>query len=187
MVEFFKLIASKPLEFIAGLGVSSATIYSMVMIIKFVLSLITKKKNFQKENLKFNKLADLVINKFGGVEEFINKISVQVISNLAPTFNEFNKKFNEILLKETCPLELKAYIETVLKANGNKELLLTYEDLKRKLSSELMQTKKEFIQNIKQIEQEIKSEIEQVRTDLEIKEITSKSKEIKETKDITYV
>lgn len=183
MVELFQLIATKPLEFLAGLGVSSATIYSVLKIIKFLMSLMLKKKNIEQENLRFDKIANVVVEKFGGVENFIDKTASQLITKLAPIFEDMKGKLKEIYSKENCPVELKAYIETVLKYSGNNELLLTYEELKKQL-----------INNIDKIKPIIEQKkVEQVMINIpvvqevvgEVKEIASE--EETKVKEITYV
>ncbi len=197
MVELFQLIASKPLEFLAGLGISSATIYSIVSFIKFIVSLIAKKKNIAKEELKFEKLADLVISKLGGVETFIDNVAVKVIDKVTPAINEIKELLIKIANSEKCPVELKAYIETVLNAGGNQELLLAYHELKNQLTNQVMQVAKD---TIVKGEENIKNEKEQENVEppastveierIEIEPTKKKSKNKKKSNiddsDVTY-
>lgn len=197
MVELFQLIASKPLEFLAGLGISSATIYSIVSFIKFIVSLIAKKKNIAKEELKFEKLANLVISKLGGVETFIDNVAVKVIDKVTPAINEIKELLIKVANSEKCPVELKAYIETVLNAGGNQELLLAYQELKNQLTNQVMQVAKD---TIVKGEENIKNEKEQENVEppastveierIEIEPTKKKSKNKKKSNiddsDVTY-
>lgn len=197
MVELFQLIASKPLEFLAGLGLSSATIYSIVSFIKFIVSLIAKKKNIAKEELKFEKLANLVISKLGGVETFIDNVAGKVIDKFTPAINEIKELLTKVANSEKCPVELKAYIETVLNAAGNKELLLAYQELKNQLTNQVLQIAKD---TIVKGEENIKNEKEQENVEpptstveierIEIEPAKKKSKNKKKSNiddsDVTY-
>lgn len=197
MVELFQLIASKPLEFLAGLGLSSATIYSIVSFIKFIVSLIAKKKNIAKEELKFEKLANLVIAKLGGAENFMDNVAIRVIDKVTPAINEIKELLRELSNAEKCPVELKAYIDTVLNAAGNKELLLAYQELKNQLTNQVVQIAKD---TIVKGEENIKNEKEQENVEpptstveierIEIEPAKKKSKNKKKSNiddsDVTY-
>ena len=197
MVEFFQLIAAKPLEFLAGLGISSATIYSVIRIIKLIISLIAKKKNIAKEELKFEKLANLVIEKLGGVETFIDNVATHVIDKVTPYINEIKELLTKLANSEKCPVELKAYIETVLNAAGNQELLLAYQELKNQLTNQVIESVKDTIANG---EENLKNEKEQEKVEpptptVEIERIEiqptkknskTKKKSNTEDTDITY-
>lgn len=135
MVELFELIAAKPLEFLAGLGISSATIYSIVRAIKGFIALITQKSRKAKELLQNNNIADAVVTKLGGVDAFVDKIADVVINKLtsSATMQEFKKILEKILTMGNCPIELKAYIQTVLTRSGDEQLKLLYEQIKGNL------------------------------------------------------
>lgn len=197
MVELFQLIASKPLEFLAGLGISSATIYSIVAFIKFIVGRIAKKRNIAKEDLKFEKLANLVISKLGGVETFIDNVAGKVIDKVTPAFNEIKELLTKVANSEKCPVELKAYIETVLNAAGNKELLLAYQELKNQLTNQVVQIAKDTIvkgeENIKN-EKEHENvepptstvEIERIEIEPTKKKSKNKKKSNIDDSDVTY-
>lgn len=197
MVEFFQLIAAKPLEFLAGLGISSATIYSVIRIIKLIISLIAKKKNIAKEELKFKKLANLVIEKLGGVETFIDNVATHVIDKVTPYINEIKELLTKLANSEKCPVELKAYIETVLNAAGNKELLLAYQELKNQLTNQVVQIAKDTIvkgeENIKNDKEQENVEpptstveIERIEIEPNKKKSKSKKKSNIDDSDVTY-
>ena len=197
MVEFFQLIASKPLEFLAGLGLSSATVYSIVSFIKFIVGRIAKKKNIAKEELKFEKLANLVIAKLGGAENFMDNVAIRVIDKVTPAINEIKELLRELSNAEKCPVELKAYIDTVLNAAGNKELLLAYQELKNQLTNQVVQIAKDTIvkgeENIKnEKEQENVEpptstvEIERIEIEPTKKKSKNKKKSTIDDSDVTY-
>ena len=197
MVEFFQLIAAKPLEFLAGLGISSATIYSVIRIIKLIISLIAKKKNIAKEELKFEKLANLVIEKLGGVETFIDNVATHVIDKVTPYINEIKELLTKLANSEKCPVELKAYIETVLNAAGNQELLLAYQELKNQLTNQEIESEKDTIakgeENLKNEKEQEKVEpptptveIERIEIQPTKKNSKTKKKSNTEDTDITY-
>lgn len=197
MVEFFQLIAAKPLEFLAGLGISSATIYSVIRIIKLIINFIAKKRNIAKEELKFEKLANLVISKLGGVETFIDNVATHVIDKVTPYINEMKELLVKLANSEKCPVELKAYIETVLNASGNQELLLAYQELKNQLTNQVIEAAKETIaqgeQNIiNEKEQEIVEpptstvEIERIEIQQIKKNSKTKKKANIDDSDVTY-
>lgn len=197
MVEFFQLIAAKPLEFLAGLGISSATIYSVIRIIKLIISLIAKKKNIAKEELKFEKLANLVIEKLGGVETFIDNVATHVIDKVTPYINEIKELLTKLANSEKCPVELKAYIETVLNAAGNQKLLLAYQELKNQLTNQVIESVKDTIakgeENLKNEKEQEKVEpptptveIERIEIQPTKKNSKTKKKSNTEDTDITY-
>ena len=190
MVEFFQLIAAKPLEFLAGLGISSATIYSVIRIIKLIISLIAKKKNIAKEELKFEKLANLVIEKLGGVETFIDNVATHVIDKVTPYINEIKELLTKLANSEKCPVELKAYIETVLNAAGNQELLLAYQELKNQLTKDTIAKGEENLKNEKEQEKVEPPtptvEIERIEIQPTKKNSKTKKKSNTEDTDITY-
>ncbi len=134
MTELFELIASRPLEFLAGLGVSSTAIYSICALLRFLVDLITKKKKKRKEIFQQNEIASAVINKLSSAEQFLDILVARLIEALDKS--QFKKLLEDVAKKENCPIELKAYIETVLGQVGNEDLLLLYEQSKSLLISE---------------------------------------------------
>lgn len=133
MVELFELIAAKPLEFLAGLGISTTTIYTLVRALKGFIALITKKSTKAKELLQNNNIADAVITKLGGVETFVDTIANVVVNKItnSETIKQFKVILETISKSTNCPVELKAYIQTVLSQNGSEKLALLYEQTKR--------------------------------------------------------
>lgn len=133
MTELFELIASKPLEFLAGLGVSSTAIYTLCSLFRFLFNLITKKSQKKKEQLQRNQIAEAVIEKLSSAEQFLDIIVAKVVEAIEKSkIMDWLKTISE---KENCPIELKAYIETVLGQVGNEDLLLLYEQAKAILIS----------------------------------------------------
>lgn len=135
MVEIFNTIMQYPLEFLAGLGISGGTIYAVISLIKGVIGLITKKSTQAKEFLQQQKIADAVVNALGGVDAFCDKVASVVIEKVttSTTFNEFKQYLEKLLVKDDCPPEIKAYIETVLSQSGSEQLKLLYEQTKATL------------------------------------------------------
>lgn len=132
MVELFQLIMNNPLQFLAGLGISSSAIYSCVRVIKGLVYLITKKHQNAKIAQSQNAMADAVISKLGGVENLIDKIANAVIDKITTSkiAEDMKTALSAIAGKNDCPAELKAYIQTVLSQSGSEELMLIYEQVK---------------------------------------------------------
>lgn len=135
MVEIFETIMQYPLQFLAGLGVSSGTIYGVFSFIKWIVSCITKKSKKAKEILNQQAIADTIIKTIGGVENFMDSVANKVVEKITanPTINNFKVLLKEIANKDACPIELKAYIETVLSQSGSEQLSLLYEQTKATL------------------------------------------------------
>ena len=132
MVELFQLIMNNPLQFLAGLGISSTAIYSCVRIIKGLVYLVTKKRQNAKLEQSQNAVADAVISKLGGVENLIDKIANAVIEKITTSqiAEDMKMALSTLASKNDCPAELKAYIQTVLSQSGSEELKLIYEQIK---------------------------------------------------------
>lgn len=135
MVELFELIARYPIEFLAGLGISTTTIYTGVRIIKGIVALITKKSRIAKEKLQQDNIATAIITKLGGIDGFIDKVASSVIEKLttSKSITEIKEILTKVATRSDCPIELKAYIETVLSQSGSEELYLQYENAKSTL------------------------------------------------------
>lgn len=139
MSELFELIMSYPMEFIAGLGVSSATIYSVIKIIKCIVSFMFKNRNKLKEISRQNEIACAVVNKLNldEIVKMLNKEFSETIANLKTEIEELKKILTALAEKSDCPVELKAYIETVLRQDGNEQLALFYEQIKSSLIEQI--------------------------------------------------
>lgn len=165
MSEIFEIILAKPLEVLAGLGISSATIFAFIKFIAWLISLFTKKKKLKAEKEQQDAIADAVVNKIGGIEELIQNIASKVISDMIShqTFNEFKNYLVELKDKAVCPVELKAYIATMLTQEGCEKLSLIYESLKNEYSqnNKSKQIEPEKKQKVVEIEQN-NAEIEQI-------------------------
>ncbi len=157
MTELFELIASKPLEFLAGLGISSTAIYSLYSLFRFLLGLITKKSKKKKEIIQQNKIADFVIKKLISSKEFFDALAIRVIE--AFDKSHFKKMLEEITKKENCPIELKAYIETILGQVGNEDLFLLYEQTKSFLISNAKEYVKEIVDKGEELLDKEKSDV----------------------------
>ena len=144
MTELFELIASKPLEFLAGLGVSATSIYTIISLLKGLFSLITKKSKKAKELLNQQNIANAVIEKLGGVEGFMDNVAKLVCSKLEPGLKEIKEMVKQVANNDKCPTELKAYIETILKYSGDKNLIAMYENLK----NQFLTTAQEEVNNL---------------------------------------
>jgi hypothetical protein len=135
MVEIFQTILQYPLQFLAGLGISGGAIYGAFSFSKWLISLFTKKSQKAKEILNRQAIADTIINAVGGIDNFIDKIAEKVIEKFTTnkTIDEFKQVLQKISSKNDCPIELKAYIETVLSQSGSEQLSLLYEQTKATL------------------------------------------------------
>ena len=130
MLEIFKSIAEYPLEWLAGLGISTATIFTIIRLLGWFISLITKKSRKAKEEMQEQKMYNLmmdsefsVIRRLANDEYFINKLAVAIM--------KYSKPSND------CPLEVLAYIKAVLAQNGSEGLALTYEQFMSQLLNKL--------------------------------------------------
>ena len=123
MVEIFQTILQYPLQFLAGLGISGGAIYGAFSFSKWLISLFTKKSQKAKEILNRQAIADTIINAVGGIDNFIDKIAEKVIEKFTTnkTIDEFKQVLQKISSKNDCPIELKAYIETVLSQSGSEQ------------------------------------------------------------------
>lgn len=135
MVEIFEAIMQYPLQFLAGLGISSGTIYGVCSFVKWIVSCINKKSKNAKEILNQQAIADTLIKAIGGVDNFMDSIANKVIEKITTnqTINDLKILLQQIANKDDCPIELKAYIETILSQSGSEQLGLLYEQTKATL------------------------------------------------------
>ena len=178
MLKIFEFIYNNPKEFGLFLSISLAVVYTVIRIFKGIVSLFFKSKK-RKEQAKQRELqADIVIDKLGGVDGFTEHIANQVIEKIQPNIQELKLEIDKLAKQDKCPVELKSYIETVLKTNPN--LLLQYEELKLKYKANSLPKVVQKTKDVKENTQE--------KTQEQTKEQTPVKVEKQETKqeDITY-
>lgn len=178
MTELFELIASKPLEFLAGLGISATSIYTVISLLKGFFSLITKKFKKAKELLNQQNIANAVIEKLGGVEGFMDNVAKLVCSKLEPGLKEIKEMVKQVANNDKCPTELKAYIETILKYSGDKNLIAMYENLK----NQFLTTAQEEVNNlILEGEKNLEEAKEETKVEQSIETVEQHSNEFKKS------
>lgn len=196
MTELFELIASKPLEFLAGLGVSATSIYTIISLLKGLFSLITKKSKKAKELLNQQNIANAVIEKLGGVEGFMDNVAKLVCSKLEPGLKEIKEMVKQVANNDKCPTELKAYIETILKYSGDKNLIAMYENLKNQFLTTAQEEVNNLIlegeKNLGEAKEETKIEqsietVEQPSNEFKKSSKKTRKKDIKEESENTEV
>ena len=174
MLKIFEFIYNNPKEFILTLMIISAVVYMVIRILKGFFSLFIKSKK-RKEQAKQRELqADIVIDKLGGIDGFTEYLASKIIERIQPNMQDIKQELDKLTVMDKCPVELKAYIETVLKTNPN--LLLQYEELKLKYK---VNTLPKVVKKTKDVKE---------NTQEKIKEQTTVKVEKQETKqeDITY-
>ena len=146
MVEIFQTILANPWEFIMGLGCSGATAYVVYAALKWIVSKVFKKTLNKKQQAKDNTLADLILNKLIGAESFLDVIAKRVIDSFteSQTYQMLKDILKSIKSSANCPVEVKAYINTILSQSGNEDLMLMYEQMK----SGLIKASKEACEEI---------------------------------------
>lgn len=149
MVEIFETIMQYPLQFLAGLGISGGTIYGVFSFIRWIVSCATKKSQKAREVLNRQAIADMVINAFGGVEKFTDSVANRVIEKISScsVVNDLKTSLQQAANADNCPIELRAYIETILSQSGSEQLSLIYEQTKATLIEAAKSTTKEIVQN----------------------------------------
>lgn len=196
MTELFELIASKPLEFLAGLGISATSIYTVISLLKGLFSLITKKSKKAKELLNQQNIANAVIEKLGGVEGFMDNVAKLVCSKLEPGLKEIKEMVKQVANNDKCPTELKAYIETILKYSGDKNLIAMYENLKNQFLTTAQEEVNNLIlegeKNLGEAKEETKIEqsietVEQPSNEFKKSSKKTRKKDIKEEPENTEV
>lgn len=178
MTELFELIASKPLEFLAGLGVSATSIYTIISLLKGFFSLITKKSKKAKELLNQQNIANTVIEKLGGVENFMDSIAKLVCSKLEPGIKEIKKILNQVANNDKLPTELKAYIEAILKYSGDQNLITMYESLKNQF---LLAAQEELNTLIVEGEKKLEEAKEEAKVEQSTETVEKSSNELKKS------
>lgn len=189
MVELFELIMQYPAQFLAGLGLSSGAIYLIFSGIKGFIKLVTKKSTKLKQIANNNAIADAVVNKLGDMDAFIDKVAETVINKLsnAQAINEIKAVLTKIANKEDCPIELKAYIETVLSQSGSEKLQLLYEQTKANLITiSKMETQEVIEYGAEKLEQEKQSIIENKPSETPQTPTPSATISTSEDEDIEY-
>ena len=148
MTELIELILSKPLEFLAGLGISATTIFSIWKFLAWFISLFTKSRRLRKEKETQTAIAAAVINAFGGLDKFIDKVAERVIFSISES--EFAQilrvQLEQIKESSNCPVEMQAYIETVLTQDGSEDLKVIYEQIKNNLILQAQNKAKQIIE-----------------------------------------
>lgn len=189
MVELFELIMQYPAQFLAGIGLSSGAIYLIFSGIKGFVKLITKKSTKLKQIANNNAVADAVVNKLGDMDAFIDKVAETVINKLsnAQAINEIKAVLTKIANKEDCPIELKAYIDTVLSQSGSEHLQLLYEQTKANLITiSKMETVDIIEDGAKKLEQEKQNTIENITNEKPQTQTPSTTNATSEDEDIEY-
>lgn len=148
MTKIFEYILEKPAEFFSFLGISSTIFYTIIRILKGFFGLFTRRRKRRREQVKMNKQAELVIEKLGGVEQFSEIVAGKVMTKQKSITDELMRELEVLATMDKCPIELRAYIETVLKANPT--LLLQYEERKTKLIERVPKVTGIKIEEIKQ-------------------------------------
>ena len=159
MTQIFELIMQYPLQFLAGLGVSSATVFAIIKFLKFFFSLFFRKRDKKKMQETFESIANTVVNKIGLEEvkdkivgEVIDELSKQVktlVSNFKAENKTLNKKTEKLIMELS---DVLAYIKTVLSESENEELLLNYNEVKNRLTEAKTQEIEE-LNKVDEIEQ----------------------------------
>lgn len=132
MVEIFQTILANPWDFIMGLGCSGATAYVVYAILKWIVSKVFKKALDKKQQTKDSALADLILNKLIGAETFLDVIAKRIVDSFTESqvYQMMKDILKSIKSSANCPVEVKAYINTILSQSGNEDLMLIYEQMK---------------------------------------------------------
>lgn len=130
MSKVFEYLLMQPIQSVFVLVIGVSITYTIIRILKGIFGLFTRKRKIRKELEKQERQAELVVDKLGGVETFCECVAEKVINKQKVYIDKLKQEIEEIQAMDRCPIELKAYIETVLKANPT--LLLQYEELKVK-------------------------------------------------------
>lgn len=175
MLKVFDFIYTNPKESILTLIIVSAVVYTALRILKGFFSLFIKGRKRREQAKQRELQADIVIERLGGIDNFTGHIASKMIEKIQPNMQELKQEIDRLGKQDKCPVELKAYIETVLKSNPN--LLLQYEELKCKYKSNSLP---KVVQQRQEIKERVEEKIEEQVT------FKSKKEEAKQ-EDITYV
>lgn len=179
MLEIFEQIIANPGEFFAAIGISSASFFCVVKALSYILELLTKSSKLKKEHKQHLAQASLMLQMFGENEGISKKTEENVKKAIAESktiksLENIVKELRELSLllaqADSCPIELKAYIDTVLSQDGAEDLLLEYEKTKGTLATN--EDKEEKVQDV------IEPEVEE----LEVKEPEVEEVEVEEDK-----
>ena len=164
MSKVFEYILIHPIQSVFVLVMGVSITYTVVRLLKGFFGLFTRKRKTRKEKVRQERQAEIVLEKLGGIEEFSEVVAEKVTSKQKVDIDKLKQDIQILQAMDKCPIELRAYIETVLKANPT--LLLQYEEHKAKLvSKQNIQTK---IQSKEELEQQ--EEVRNVAVVLEKKE-----------------
>lgn len=175
MLEIFEQIIANPGEFFTAIGISSASFFCVVKALSYILELLTKSSKLKKEHKQHLAQASLMLQMFGENEGISKKTEENVKKAIAESktiksLENIVKELRELSLllaqADSCPIELKAYINTVLSQDGAEDLLLEYEKTKGTL--------------VTSEDKEEKVEPEVVEPEVEVEEV--KAEEVEEDK-----
>ena len=130
MSKVFEYILMQPIQSVFVLVMGVSITYTIIRILKGIFGLFTRKRKIRKELEKQERQAELVVDKLGGVEAFSECVADKVFNQQKTIIKEIKEELHAIQSADKCPIELKAYIETVLKTSP--QLQLQYEELKVK-------------------------------------------------------
>lgn len=130
MSKVFEYILIHPIQSVFVLVMGVSITYTVVRLLKGFFGLFTRKRKARKELARQEKQAEIVLEKLGGVGEFSEVVAEKVTSKQKVDIDKLKQDIQILQAMDKCPIELRAYIETVLKANPT--LLLQYEELKVK-------------------------------------------------------
>lgn len=131
MSKVFEYITTHPLQALLVLLIGVSLSYTVIRLLKGFFGLFTRKRKARKEEEREQRQAELVLEKLGGIEAFSEIVALKVTSKQKIHIDKIKQELQTLQAMDKCPMELKAYIETVLKANPT--LLLQYEEHKAKL------------------------------------------------------
>ena len=164
MSKVFEYILIHPLQSVFVLVIGVSITYTVVRLLKGFFGLFTRKRKTRKEKVRQERQAEIVLEKLGGIEEFSEVVAEKVTSKQKVDIDKLKQDIQILQAMDKCPIELKAYIETVLQTSPH--LLLQYEEHKAKLvGKQNIQTK---IQSKEELEQQ--EEVRNVAVVLEKKE-----------------
>ncbi len=141
-------------------------------------------------------IANAVIEKLGGVEGFMDNVAKLVCSKLEPGLKEIKEMLKQVANNDKCPTELKAYIETILKYSGDKNLIAMYENLKNQFLTTAQEKVNNLIlegeKNLEEAKEETKVEqsietVEQPSNEFKKSSKKTRKKDIKEESENTEV
>ena len=164
MSKVFEYILIHPIQSVFVLVMGVSITYTVVRLLKGFFGLFTRKRKARKELARQEKQAEIVLEKLGGIEAFSELVAEKVIMKQKANIDAIQQDLQVLQVADRCPIELRAYIETVLQTSPH--LLLQYEEYKAKLvGKQNIQTK---IQSKEELEQQ--EEVRNVAVVLEKKE-----------------